>query len=264
MRTPEVTFRVEENLGYGGVGEAHRVTNRMLNDDQIVIKVMHAEFARDPVAREKFAWEARVGRLIKHENLARVEWLGHLDDELKTPYFTMEYVKGKTLRDILRAVKGGKLDVEQALTIIAQILRGLGALHERGIIHQDIKPSNIMLCSGAQGDVVKLIDLGARGVRASRCCCSSPRSRSNSPRSPRRTRVAVATAPRVRRLSWAPSILGLQARPPAHALEASEASVAVAGAEAEARGVSRWASCTKALRRALTARRRRRPSSSGA
>lgn len=104
IRTPEVTFRVEQNLGYGGMGEAHRVKNRMLNDDQLVLKVMHPEFARDPEARENFAWEARVGRKIKHENLARVEWLGNLDDADKTPYFLMEYVDGKTLRNTLKGL----------------------------------------------------------------------------------------------------------------------------------------------------------------
>lgn len=164
IRTPEVTFRVEQNLGYGGMGEAHRVKNRMLNDDQLVLKVMHPEFARDPEARESFAWEARVGRKIKHENLARVEWLGTLDDADKTPYFIMEYVDGKTLRSTLKAVAGRRLEVEQALTISGQILRGLGALHERGIVHQDMKPSNIMLCRGPQGDLVKLIDLGVMRV----------------------------------------------------------------------------------------------------
>ncbi|CAN5925092.1 hypothetical protein BH11MYX4_BH11MYX4_29630 [soil metagenome] len=164
IRTPEVTFRVEQNLGYGGMGEAHRVINRMLNDDQIVLKVMHPEFARDPEARENFAWEARVGRKIKHENLARVEWLGNLDDADKTPYFLMEYVAGKTLRNTLKEVAGGRLEVEQALTISGQMVRGLGALHERGIVHQDMKPSNIMLCRGPQGDLVKLIDLGVMRV----------------------------------------------------------------------------------------------------
>lgn len=164
IRTPEVTFRVEQNLGYGGMGEAHRVINRMLNDDQIVLKVMHPEFARDPEARENFAWEARVGRKIKHENLARVEWLGTLDDADKTPYFLMEYVAGKTLRNTLKEVAGGRLEVEQALTISGQMVRGLGALHERGIVHQDMKPSNIMLCRGPQGDLVKLIDLGVMRV----------------------------------------------------------------------------------------------------
>lgn len=164
IRTPEASYRVEAHLGYGGMGEAYRVTNRNLNDDRIVLKLMHPELGRDPGARENFAREARVGRKIKHDNLARVEWLGVLADDEQTPYFLMEFVEGQTLRQTLKAVAGGRLHVAQALNIAAQMLRGLAALHERGIVHQDMKPSNAMLCRGPFGDLVKLLDLGVMRV----------------------------------------------------------------------------------------------------
>lgn len=170
VRTGDITLIVLEHLGAGGMGEAYKVRNQALNDVQ-VLKTMHVDVAADPEQRRRFEWEARAGRKVHqpypHANLARVEWLGRLEDEHKTPFFLMEFIEGDTLRAAIRDPRTGqpvRLPVRQGLNIAGQLLEALAALHEKGIVHQDVKPSNMLLCPSPKGDLVKLLDLGIMRV----------------------------------------------------------------------------------------------------
>lgn len=106
----------------------------------------------------RFINEARALNILHHQNLVRVMHLGKLDDG--TPYLVMEYLDGVSLATRLRENEG-PLSVQQAIDICAQAASALSAAHEKGIIHRDIKPDNIMVMASASGAlVVKVFDFG--------------------------------------------------------------------------------------------------------
>ncbi len=120
----------------------------------VAVKVMN-EALQDPGARARFEREAMAMAKLEHPNCASVVDVGVHGDQ---PYVVMEFVTGKTLKQILDA---GALPVPRAVDIIRQILSGLAHAHEHGVIHRDIKPANIVLSQKAGlGDHVKILDFG--------------------------------------------------------------------------------------------------------
>jgi len=154
-------FHVESVMGVGGMGSAYRVTDNL--SIQYVLKVMHAELARVAEYRKSFKWEARVGARIRSVHLVRVRRLGTLGDAAETPYFLMDYVPGPTIRDLQRNSK--RLRLEQVLNICLHVLQGLEVLHDHGIVHQDIKPANVILTKIRGEQVAKILDLGVIRVQ---------------------------------------------------------------------------------------------------
>jgi serine/threonine protein kinase len=144
-------YRVEGVLGQGGMGAVYLA--RQLNLDRpVALKVMSRSWARDPVFVARFVREAYAAALLNHPNVVRIYDIGEVSG---TRFFSMEYVKGKTLADVMKA--SGKLDAETAVGYVLQAARGLAHAHDRGIIHRDIKPDNLLL--DEQG-TVKVADLG--------------------------------------------------------------------------------------------------------
>lgn len=157
-------FKVLGILGAGGMGYVLRVRNVRLGSDA-VMKVLKPELAVRPEALERFEYEARAQHLLsqENENVVRVSDLENLDDS--TPYFLMEYLRGRTLGAELR--ERPTLPIEEAIDIAAQICVGLYKIHSRGVIHRDIKSENIFLTRDSDGDlVVKIIDFGILVVLA--------------------------------------------------------------------------------------------------
>lgn len=154
---PGEAFRgyvVEKLLGRGGLGAVYLVRHAMLNS-LFALKVLYPDVAKEResyVAR--FLREARLATRIRHPNLVAVHDCGF--DETKGVYFlTMDYVLGGNLRQALAF--SGKLSVEEATDVVAQVARALDAAQKFGVVHRDIKPENIMI----QPDgLVKLVDLG--------------------------------------------------------------------------------------------------------
>ncbi|NWJ47015.1 MAG: protein kinase [Chloroflexi bacterium] len=150
------TYRLEELLGKGGMGEVWLVTHLLL-DEKRAIKLILGEYAANLQVRERFIrGEARNALRLFHPNIVRVYDLGQHKD---MPYIVMEYVPkgayGADLRSLLRAE--GKLSLERTGEILNQLAAALDHAHNQGLIHRDLKPANILLSDQGQ---VKLTDFG--------------------------------------------------------------------------------------------------------
>lgn len=144
-------------LGEGGSGRTWLARDRA-RDDLIVIKEPLERWQRDPEVRERVLREARLAAKVRHPNVVRI--LDVLEGEL--PRITMEYVEGGTLDDLLRY--RGVLGWREATRVTLDILGGLEAIHNAGIIHRDIKPTNIFLTSDG---TAKLGDFGVADTAGS-------------------------------------------------------------------------------------------------
>jgi len=139
-------------LGRGGMGSVYQVLDREL-DEEVALKVLTPEaFAEGTHAVQTLRQEIRLARKITHPNVVRTHDLGEADG---VRFLTMEYVPGTTLREVLD--RRGAVALAPGVQIAKQLCRGLGAVHEAGIIHRDIKPQNIMVLPNG---VVKLMDFG--------------------------------------------------------------------------------------------------------
>src|SRR5262245_42219295 len=140
---PSVTiadrYRLERSLGSGGMGEVFIATDTVL-DRRVALKQLSSTLAEDDDARSRFFREARALARINDPNVVGVFDAGEEDG---TPYLVMELIEGTTLRKELRA--NGRLAPERARQIGAGVAAGLAAAHAQGVIHRDVKPSNIFL-----------------------------------------------------------------------------------------------------------------------
>jgi serine/threonine-protein kinase len=124
---------------------------------QVAIKVLSPSQAKKRVAVKRFQQEARAAGAIGHPNICEVYDLGQLDDG--SPYLVMERLTGQTLAE--RIQKEGGLPFPDIVEIMVQVLSGLVAAHEKGIIHRDIKPENIFLARRVGAvPIIKLLDFG--------------------------------------------------------------------------------------------------------
>ncbi len=150
-------------LGRGGMAEVRQAQDLRLGRT-VAIKRLRIDLASDPTFQARFRREAQSAASLNHPSIVAVYDTGEeqaLDDSgVMLPYIVMEYVEGRTLRDILR--EGRKILPERALEITSVVLDALDYSHRAGIIHRDIKPANVMLTPA--GDV-KVMDFGiARAI----------------------------------------------------------------------------------------------------
>lgn len=154
---PKVTgldhFEVLATLGRGGCGIVYKVFDRKLRREA-AIKTMSAEMAATSPARRRFVREARAAAAVRHENVVQI----YAVEESDTPYLVMEYIPGKSLHEHL--AEHGPLAVAEVLRIGAQVARGLGAAHDQGLVHRDVKPANILVEWADGQPRVKLTDFG--------------------------------------------------------------------------------------------------------
>jgi beta-lactam-binding protein with PASTA domain/predicted Ser/Thr protein kinase len=149
-------YEVGPILGYGGMAEVHKGRDIRLGRD-VAIKMLRADLARDPAFQSRFRREAQSAASLNHPAVVAVYDTGEepTPDGGSVPYIVMEYVDGRTLRDVLQTE--GRLHPQRALEITADVLAALDYSHRAGIIHRDIKPANVMLTRS--GDV-KVMDFG--------------------------------------------------------------------------------------------------------
>jgi tRNA A-37 threonylcarbamoyl transferase component Bud32 len=145
-------------LGDGGMARVYLAHDEILNRD-VALKVLREQFADDEEFAKRFKREALSAAALSHPNIVSVYDRGQ---EAGTSYIVMEYVSGGTLKE--RISRGGPLDPKAATSIALQIAEALQAAHERGVIHRDIKPHNVLLTSSSGA---KVADFGiARAASA--------------------------------------------------------------------------------------------------
>ncbi|MDI1451976.1 serine/threonine-protein kinase [Polyangium sp. 6x1] len=147
-------YVIEELTSSGGHGSVYRARHRAFGG-RVAIKVMHPALVALPRMAERFVREVEVILRLHHPNIVEVHELGTLDDG--TPYYVMDYLEGTTVRNYLGT--RGRLTPEEALSILEPVCAALAAAHADGIVHRDVKASNIMICEGPPR-TVKLLDFG--------------------------------------------------------------------------------------------------------
>jgi serine/threonine protein kinase len=162
----EGKYRVERYLGVGGMGAVARATH-LVRKASVALKFMSPAVISLRGATERFANEAVAASQIDSDHVVRVLDVGRLPNDV--PYLVMELLDGTDLAEVLSRQRGERrpLDVPRAVHLALQMLRGLQAAHAAGIVHRDMKPSNVFLVSkDGEPDFVKLVDFGISKVRA--------------------------------------------------------------------------------------------------
>src|SRR5512139_603215 len=144
-------YRIEARVARGGMATVYLSRDIKL-DRVIALKVMHAGLAQDDDFVRRFIGEAKSAAALSHPNVVAVYDQG---TDGQYVYLAMEYVPGRTLRDLL--TEQGRLGPRQALEVIQPVLAALGAAHRAGLVHRDVKPENVLLTDQGQ---IKVADFG--------------------------------------------------------------------------------------------------------
>src|SRR6266536_1926761 len=153
-------YRVESRIARGGMATVYIATDTRL-DRTVALKIMHRELASDADFVRRFIDEAKSVARLSHPNIVAVFDQGSDGEHL---YLAMEYVRGRPLRDLLN--ERGRLGPAETLDLMVPVLAGLGAAHQAGLVHRDVKPENVLLAADMR---VKVVDFGlARAVAQAR------------------------------------------------------------------------------------------------
>jgi hypothetical protein len=155
-------FVIEATAGRGGMGVVYRA--RQLRPERAVaLKVISPEFASDPAFQERFERESQIAAQIEHPNVIPVYAVG---DEAGVLYIAMRFVVGTDLRATL--TREGRLEPQRAAVIVDQVAQALDAAHAHGLVHRDVKPSNVLVSTSGAREHVYLTDFGlSRHVESS-------------------------------------------------------------------------------------------------
>ncbi|PRX47785.1 serine/threonine-protein kinase [Prauserella shujinwangii] len=153
-------YELGDTLGYGGMSEVHHGHDVRLGRE-VAVKILRADLARDPQFQERFRREAQNAAALNHPAIVAVYDTGEANTEYgPLPYIVMEFVEGRTLRDIVKTE--GPMSQKRAMEVMADVCAALDFSHRHGIVHRDVKPANIMI---TRNGAVKVMDFGiARAV----------------------------------------------------------------------------------------------------
>lgn len=154
-------YEIGALLGRGGMGQVH--VARHASGRRVVVKRLRDTLALDPRLMARLGDEGRVSRRVCHPNVVRVYEHGVSADG--TPFIVMEHARGTTLRKVV--LEQGPLSLARIRGLVSQLLAGLGAIHEAGIVHADIKSSNIIVDTVNGVDHLTIIDFGLARTRTS-------------------------------------------------------------------------------------------------
>lgn len=147
----DARFEIRDRLGRGGMGAVYRAYDRTL-EEEVALKVLREDVAASPEASRRFRTEIKLARKVIHRNVCRIFEYG---EDAGLTYIAMELVEGTDLKQLV--TRAGQLPLREAFSIAIQVADGLEAIHHVGVIHRDLKASNIMI--DAQGHV-RLMDFG--------------------------------------------------------------------------------------------------------
>ena len=144
-------YEVFKHIGQGGMADVFLAMDTILNRE-VAIKILKSELCADPVSLVRFEREAQAATTLSHPNIVEIYDVG---DYKGRRYIVMEYVPGRTLKQVIRS--RGSLEADEAIDIEKQLVSAVSEAHHKGIIHRDIKPQNIIVKSDGS---IKILDFG--------------------------------------------------------------------------------------------------------
>jgi serine/threonine-protein kinase len=132
-------YRILDEIGSGGMSTVYCAFDETL-EREVALKVLHSDISRDPATLERFRREARTVAQLSHPHVVMVIDAG---EDQGHPYIVFEHVRGETLKEKIR--REGPLPIAEAVAYAIEIGRALSAAHERGLVHRDVKPQNVLL-----------------------------------------------------------------------------------------------------------------------
>lgn len=153
-------FRIEQVLGSGGMGTVYKVLDEESNST-FAVKVLKPEISSSRVAVKRFEQEVESASKLSHSNLVSV--YSHGSTETGSPYLVMDYYEGDSLAALLN--KQEKLDGKDALELFIQLGKALSHAHKKGVIHRDIKPTNVIISKSDEDIFIpRIVDFGIAKV----------------------------------------------------------------------------------------------------
>ena len=155
----EGKYELLARVGEGGMSYVYRA-RRVQIGDEVAVKILLPEFAKDNSARERFRREASVAAMLRHPNIITIYDFAETDNEAIPAFIVMDLINGAPLRELLNS---GRFPVERATRLMRGICSGVAAAHRRGIVHSDLKPDNILVVppdDDSEFESVRIVDFG--------------------------------------------------------------------------------------------------------
>ncbi len=152
-------YRIVRTIGEGGMGTVYEARHEVLGS-HVALKFLHPEIARQPGLEQRFMQEAKLSATIANPHIARVT---DVDTTEQGAYLVMELLRGEPLS--VQLERETRFSTERAVEFSLQILAGLQAAHDRGVVHRDLKPDNVFVTPGLDGPLLKLLDFGIAKLR---------------------------------------------------------------------------------------------------
>jgi serine/threonine protein kinase len=171
-------FRIDSLIGEGGFGQVWR-GDRVTDGEVVAIKILHLELIRSNDALTRFQREIEAIQRLRHPNVVRALEHGMLNDG--RPYLVLEFIEGPSLREAL--ADRGAMPPREMMEIFEPLCDALAVAHQAGLVHRDVKPSNVILARDAEGKIrpvlldfglVKLVDQVGPGLTSSRSMLGTP------------------------------------------------------------------------------------------